>query len=89
MCLLCVIQKWSRRVATMLPWLVIPLIGLWVALSQLLPPAFRFDITSTRLACVFVLLVTLFWYEVLMPQLSARRVTRNARLREKKRSEAS
>ncbi|KAF2306529.1 hypothetical protein GH714_019107 [Hevea brasiliensis] len=87
MCILCVIQKWSRRVATMLPWLVIPLIGLW-ALSQLLPPAFRFEITSPRLACVFVLLVTLFWYEILMPQLSAWRVRRNARLRERKRSEA-
>ncbi|GAU17215.1 hypothetical protein TSUD_178460 [Trifolium subterraneum] len=35
----------------MLPWLVIPLIGLW-ALSQLLPPAFRFEITSPRLACI-------------------------------------
>ncbi|XVF65923.1 hypothetical protein PTKIN_Ptkin09bG0290000 [Pterospermum kingtungense] len=87
MCILCVIQKWSRRVATMLPWLVIPLIGLW-ALSQLLPPDFRFEITSPRLACVFVLLVTLFWYEILMPQLSAWRVRRNARLREKKRFEA-
>ncbi|GAB4833189.1 hypothetical protein Ancab_031433 [Ancistrocladus abbreviatus] len=87
MCILCVIQKWSRRVATMLPWLVIPLIGLW-ALSQLLPPAFRFEITSPRLACVFVLLVTLFWYEVLMPQLSAWRVRRNALLRERKRFEA-
>ncbi|KAJ0087770.1 hypothetical protein Patl1_31509 [Pistacia atlantica] len=87
MCILCVIQKWSRRVATMLPWLVIPLIGLW-ALSQILPPAFRFEITSPRLACVFVLLVTLFWYEILMPQLSAWRVRRNARLRERKRSEA-
>ncbi|KAK4268451.1 hypothetical protein QN277_025107 [Acacia crassicarpa] len=87
MCILCVIQKWSRRVATMLPWLVIPLIGLW-AVSQLLPPAFRFEITSPRLACVFVLLVTLFWYEILMPQLSAWRVRRNARLRERKRFEA-
>lgn len=87
MCILCVIQKWSRRVATMLPWLVIPLIGLW-ALSQLLPPAFRFEITSPRLACVFVLLVTLFWYEILMPQLSAWRVRRTARLKEKKRFEA-
>ncbi|GMH23135.1 hypothetical protein Nepgr_024978 [Nepenthes gracilis] len=87
MCILCVIQKWSRRIATMLPWLVIPLIGLW-ALSQLLPPAFRFEITSPRLACVFVLLATLFWYEVLMPQLSAWRVRRNARLRERKRFEA-
>ncbi|KAH6824728.1 hypothetical protein C2S53_009701 [Perilla frutescens var. hirtella] len=71
----------------MLPWLVIPLIGLW-ALSQLLPPAFRFEITSPRLACVLVLLVTLFWYEVLMPQLSAWRIKRNARLRERKRFEA-
>ncbi|XP_027351638.1 uncharacterized protein LOC113862705 [Abrus precatorius] len=87
MCILCVIQKWSRRVATMLPWLVIPLIGLW-ALSQLLPPAFRFEITSPRLACVFVLLVTLFWYEILMPWLSAWRLRRNARLRERKRFEA-
>ncbi|PIN15743.1 hypothetical protein CDL12_11602 [Handroanthus impetiginosus] len=87
MCLLCVIQKWSRRIATMLPWLVIPLIGLW-ALSQLLPPALRFEITSPRLACVLVLLVTLFWYEVLMPHLSAWRVRRNARLRERKRFEA-
>ncbi|XVE80773.1 hypothetical protein DITRI_Ditri15bG0007300 [Diplodiscus trichospermus] len=87
MCILCVIQKWSRRVATMLPWLVIPLIGLW-ALSQLLPPDFRFEITSPRLACVFVLLVTLFWYEILMPQLSAWRVRRNVRLRERKRFEA-
>ncbi|KVH94925.1 uncharacterized protein LOC112518143 [Cynara cardunculus var. scolymus] len=87
MCILCVIQKWSRRVATMLPWLVIPLIALWL-LSQFLPPAFRFEITSPRLACVFVLLITLFWYEILMPQLSAWRVQRNARLRERKRSEA-
>ncbi|KOM37337.1 hypothetical protein LR48_Vigan03g071800 [Vigna angularis] len=71
----------------MLPWLVIPLIGLW-ALSQLLPPAFRFEITSPRLACVFVLLVTLFWYEILMPWLSAWRVRRNARIRERKRFEA-
>ncbi|KAL3615751.1 hypothetical protein CASFOL_040045 [Castilleja foliolosa] len=87
MCILCVIQKWSRRVATMLPWLVIPLIASW-ALSQLLPPAFRFEITSPRLACVLVLLVTLFWYEVLMPNLSAWRIRRNDRLRERKRTEA-
>lgn len=71
----------------MLPWLVIPLIGLWL-LSQLLPPAFRFEITSPRLACVFVLLMTLFWYEILMPQLSAWRMRRNAQLRERKRFEA-
>lgn len=57
-------------------------------MSQFLPPAFRFEITSPRLACVFVLLITLFWYEILMPQLSAWRVRRNARLRERKRTEA-
>ncbi|KAL3715273.1 hypothetical protein ACJRO7_007070 [Eucalyptus globulus] len=87
MCILCVIQEWSRRVATMLPWLVIPLIGLW-ALSQLLPPAFRFEITSPRLVCVFVLLVTLFWYEILTPKLSAWQAHRNAKLRERKKNEA-
>ncbi|KAF5759586.1 hypothetical protein HanXRQr2_Chr16g0743031 [Helianthus annuus] len=87
MCILCVIQKWSRKVATMLPWLVIPLIALWL-LSQFLPPAFRFEITSPRLACVLVLLATLFWYEILMPQLSSWRARRNARLKEKKRLEA-
>lgn len=87
MCILCVIQKWSRKVATMLPWLVIPLIVMWV-FSQFLPPAFRFEITSPRLACVSVLLVTLFWYEILMPQLSAWRARRNARIMERMRVEA-
>ncbi|XP_068668695.1 uncharacterized protein [Aristolochia californica] len=87
MCILCVVQKWSRRVATMLPWLVIPLIILW-ALSQLLPPGFRFEVTSPRLACVSVLLVTLFWYEILMPWLSAWRARRSALLRERRRFEA-
>ncbi|KAI4374220.1 hypothetical protein MLD38_012235 [Melastoma candidum] len=87
MCILCVIQKWTRRVAAMLPWLVIPLIGLW-ALSKLLPPDYRFEITSPRLACVIVLLVTLFWYEILMPKLSAWRAQRNAHLRERQKNEA-
>ncbi|KAL5974737.1 hypothetical protein ACLOJK_031408 [Asimina triloba] len=87
MCILCVVQKWSRRVATMLPWLVIPLIALW-ALSQLLPPSFRVEVTSPRLACVVVLLVTLLWYEVLMPQLSAWRARRTAQLKERQRTEA-
>ncbi|KAK4749524.1 hypothetical protein SAY87_026973 [Trapa incisa] len=71
----------------MLPWLVVPLIGFW-GLSRFLPPAYRFEITSPRLGCVFVLLVTLFWYEILMPKLSAWRAHRNARLRERKRKEA-
>ncbi|XP_021690273.2 uncharacterized protein LOC110671948 isoform X2 [Hevea brasiliensis] len=65
MCILPVIQMWSRRVATMLPWLVIPLIGLW-AVSPLLAPAIRFEITSPMLAWVFVLLVTLFAWRVRM-----------------------
>ncbi|KAK9159254.1 hypothetical protein Scep_005828 [Stephania cephalantha] len=87
MCILCVVQKWARKVVTMLPWIVIPLVILW-AFSQLLPPGFRFEVTSPRLACVLVLLVTLFWYEVLMPQLSAWRAKRSALLRERMRFEA-
>ncbi|CAA3032256.1 stress response NST1 [Olea europaea subsp. europaea] len=51
-------------------------------------PFFRFEIASPRLAHVFVLLVTLFWYEILMPRLFAWRVWWNARLKERKRLEA-
>ncbi|KAL5204686.1 hypothetical protein ABZP36_009557 [Zizania latifolia] len=87
MCILCAVQRWSRRVATMLPWLVLPLILLW-ALSQLLPAAYRFEVTSPRLACVSVLLVTLFWYEILLPRLSLWRARRFARLREERRAHA-
>nr|CAD1817491.1 unnamed protein product [Ananas comosus var. bracteatus] len=87
MCILCVVQRWSRRVATMLPWLVLPLILLW-AFSQLLPPGFRFEVTSPRLACVSVLLLTLFWYEILLPHLSIWRARRSARLRERRRAQA-
>ncbi|KAF9594576.1 hypothetical protein IFM89_033546 [Coptis chinensis] len=87
MCILCVVQKWSRRVATMLPWLLFPLLGLWV-FSHLLPPGFRFEFTSPRIACVLVLLVTIFWYEVLMPQLSAWRARNSAKYREMRRKEA-
>lgn len=72
---------------TMLPWLIIPLIIAW-ALSQLLPPGFRFEVTSPRLACVAVLLVSLGWYELAMPRLSSWRAKRSARLREKRRIEA-
>ncbi|CAA7392924.1 unnamed protein product [Spirodela intermedia] len=81
MCILCVVQRWSRRAIGMLPWLVIPLILLW-AVSQLLPPGLRFEITSPRLACVAVLLGTIFWYEILLPQLSVYRALRRARIRE-------
>ncbi|KAJ0985454.1 hypothetical protein J5N97_003810 [Dioscorea zingiberensis] len=87
MCILCVVQRWSRRVATMLPWLVLPLLLMW-ALSLLGPPHLRFEITSPRLACVSVLLVTAFWYEILMPQLSVWRTRRSARLRERRRAQA-
>ncbi|KAG8050805.1 hypothetical protein GUJ93_ZPchr0009g982 [Zizania palustris] len=87
MCILCAVQRWSRRVATMLPWLVLPLILLW-ALSQLLPAAYRFEVTSSRLACVSVLLLTLFWYEILLPRLSLWRDRCSARLREERRAHA-
>ncbi|CAM6008603.1 unnamed protein product [Sphagnum balticum] len=87
MCILCVASRWSRRIVTMLPWLIIPLIILW-ALSQLLPPNFRFEVTSPRLACVGVLLVSLGWYELAMPRLSQWRARRSAFLRERRRIEA-
>ncbi|KAJ8499361.1 hypothetical protein OPV22_009913 [Ensete ventricosum] len=85
MCILCVVQRWSRRIATLLPWLLIPLLLFW-AMSPFLPPGLRFEVTSPRLACVMVLLVTLFWYEILMPQLSLWRTRRSARLRERRRA---
>ncbi|CAM6044565.1 unnamed protein product [Sphagnum compactum] len=87
MCILCVASRWSRRIVTMLPWLIIPLIILW-ALSQLLPPNFRFEVTSPRLACVGVMLVSLGWYELAMPRLSQWRARRSAFLRERRRIEA-
>ncbi|XP_008810570.2 uncharacterized protein LOC103721954 [Phoenix dactylifera] len=87
MCILCVVQRWSRQVATMLPRLVLLLIFFW-ALSQFFPPGLRFEITSPRLACVVVLLLTLFWYEILMPKLSVWRARRSARLRERQRTRA-
>ncbi|KAH7428593.1 hypothetical protein KP509_09G007800 [Ceratopteris richardii] len=87
MCILCVVSRWSRRVVTMLPWLVIPFIITW-AFSQLLPPGYRLEVTSTRLACLGVLLSSLGWYELLMPWLSAWRARRSAMLREKRLIEA-
>ncbi|KAL5698853.1 hypothetical protein ACHQM5_029834 [Ranunculus cassubicifolius] len=82
MCLLCIGQKWLRRVSTVLPWLLL----LW-ALSHLLPPAFRFEFTSPRIACALVVLVTIFWYEVLIPQLSSWRAMNRAKCREQERRE--
>ncbi|PWZ26709.1 hypothetical protein Zm00014a_039222 [Zea mays] len=88
MCMLCAVQRWSRRVATMLPWLVVPLIAIWAATQLLLPAAYRLEVTSPRLACVSVLLLTLFWYEILLPRLSLWRARRSARLREERRAHA-
>ncbi|XP_078168087.1 uncharacterized protein LOC144562720 [Carex rostrata] len=87
MCILCVVQRWSRRLASMLPYLVIPLMLLW-ALSHFLPPGFRFEATSPRIACAAVLLLTLLWYEYILPRLSAWRARRSARLRELRREQA-
>ncbi|MQL98061.1 hypothetical protein Taro_030759 [Colocasia esculenta] len=87
MCMLCVVQKWSRRVIGVLPWLVIPLIGLW-GLSHLLAPGLQFEITSPRMACVVVLLVTVFWYEVLLPRVTAYWARRSVRVREQQRIQA-
>ncbi|GLJ05592.1 hypothetical protein SUGI_0020880 [Cryptomeria japonica] len=71
----------------MLPCVVIPLLLLW-ALSQALPPRLRFELTSPRLACVFVLLVILGWYEVIMPRLLLWRARRSALLRDRRRIQA-
>lgn len=87
MCILCVISRWSRRIMTMLPWIIIPFIIIW-ALSQLLPPGFRLEVTSPRLACLAVLLSSLGWYELIMPRLSSWQARRSALLRERKRIEA-
>ncbi|KAI5077116.1 hypothetical protein GOP47_0006940 [Adiantum capillus-veneris] len=87
MCILCVVSRWSRRIVTMLPWLVIPFIITW-AFSQLLPPGYRLEVTSTRLACLGVLLTSLGWYELLMPWLSSWRARRSAILRERRLIEA-
>eukprot|EP01018_Ginkgo_biloba_P020989 Gb_14464 [translate_table: standard] len=87
MCILCVASRWSRRIVTMLPCLVIPLLILW-AVSQVLPPGFRFEVTSSRLACVFVLLISLGWYEIVMPRLSSWRARRSALLRDRRRAQA-
>lgn len=87
MCILCVVSRWSRRIVTMLPWLVIPFIITW-AFSQLLPPGYRLEVTSTRLACLGVLLSSLGWYELLMPWLSSWRARRSAILRERRLIEA-
>lgn len=86
MCILCLASRWSRRIVTLLPWLIIPLIILW-ALSQLLPSEFQFEVTSPRLACVGVLLVSLGWYELAMPRLTIWRAKRSAFLKERRRLE--
>ena len=86
MCILCLASRWLRRIVTLLPWLIIPLIILW-ALSQLLPSEFQFEVTSPRLACVGVLLVSLLWYELAMPRLTTWRAKRSAYLKERRRLE--
>lgn len=86
MCILCVASRWSRRIVTFLPWLIIPLIILW-GLSQLLPSEFQFEVTSPRLACVGVLLFSLGWYELAMPRLTTWRAKRSAYLKERRRLE--
>lgn len=87
MCILCVASRLSRRIVTVLRWLVIPVIILWT-FSQMMPASLRFEITFLRLACVFVLLVSGGWREIIFPQLFAWRARRSALMRERKRVEA-
>lgn len=87
MCTLCVASRLSRRIVTMLRWLVIPVIILW-AFSQMLLPSLRFEVTSPHLACVFVLLVSSGWHEIIFSRFFAWRARRSALMRERKRVEA-
>lgn len=68
----------------MLPCVLIPLILLF-AVSQVLPPSFRFEVTSSRLVCVFLLLVVPGWYEVVRPRLMSWKDRRSAVLRDRRR----
>ncbi|KAI5079636.1 hypothetical protein GOP47_0005115 [Adiantum capillus-veneris] len=83
MCILCIASRWSRHIAAM----VMPMVTLW-ALSQFLPQGFRFEINSPKLACVGVLFVSLSWFELVMPRLSAWRARRISAQKERKRVEA-
>ncbi|KAH7425740.1 hypothetical protein KP509_11G068900 [Ceratopteris richardii] len=83
MCILCIASRWSRHIAAM----VMPMVTLW-AISQFLPQGFRFEINSPKLACIGVLFVSLSWFELVMPRISAWRARRIAALKEKRRLEA-
>ncbi|MCO5570839.1 hypothetical protein L7F22_024567 [Adiantum nelumboides] len=67
--------------------MVMPMVTLW-ALSQFLPQGFRFEINSPKLACVGVLFVSLSWFELVMPRLSAWRARRISAQKERRRVEA-
>ena len=64
-----------------------PLILLF-AVSQVLPPSFRFEVTSSRLVCVFLLLVVPGWQEVVRSRLMSWKERRSAVLRDRRRIQA-
>ncbi|XP_074574792.1 uncharacterized protein LOC141831332 isoform X2 [Curcuma longa] len=84
MCILCVVPRWSRRIATLLPWLLIPVLFFW-GMSPFLPPGLRFEITSPRIACLCILVVTLIWYKGVVPMLNYWQACRTAREQERQR----
>ncbi|KAG6490053.1 uncharacterized protein LOC122006156 [Zingiber officinale] len=85
MCILCVVPRWSRRIATLLPWLLIPVLFFW-GMSPFLPPGLRFEITSPRIACLCILVVTLIWYKGVVPMLNYWQACRTAREQERQRA---
>ncbi|XP_042452949.1 uncharacterized protein LOC122037508 [Zingiber officinale] len=85
MCILCVVPRWSRKIATLLPWLLFPVLLFW-GMSPLLPPRLRFEVTSPRIACLTVLVLTLVWYKALVPLLNYLQACMAARERERQRA---
>ncbi|KAG6537572.1 hypothetical protein ZIOFF_002666 [Zingiber officinale] len=78
MCIFCAVPRWSRKIATLLPWLLFPVLFFW-GMSPLLPPRLRFEITSPRIACLSVLVLILVWYKALVPLLNYLQACRAAR----------
>ncbi|KAG0459447.1 hypothetical protein HPP92_022575 [Vanilla planifolia] len=87
MYLFCFGNRCFWRIRTMLLRLAITLIIL-SAVSQLLQPRFRFEITKFHVFCMLLILTVFLWYEILLPRICRWRARRAARLSERRRTEA-
>jgi hypothetical protein len=86
MCIVCAGSRWSRRLANIAPWLVVPILFLW-GITQFFPKGWRIEVTSPRVLCVITLL-SLAWYELALPRLKDFRARRKAEMLERKRIQA-